>query len=191
MAAMADAAPSRPRRRLAAAAAYLLALLWQPAARAENSPLETAVKATYLYKFAAFVVWPRGAIPPDAFHLCVVGGQPFGSVLDRAVKGQSVEGRPILVQRFATLSGNPDCQILYVASTGAQPPAQVLEAVRGKPVLTFTDAATEPNARGIVNLVLADDHVRFEIDDRQAAENRLTISSKLLTLALRVWPRAQ
>jgi YfiR/HmsC-like len=42
---------------------------------------------------------------------------------------------------------------------------------------------------GVVNFVLRDNRVRFEIDENAASEDGLTISSKLLQLAVRVRPQ--
>ena len=53
-------------------------------------------------------------------------------------------------------------------------------------MLTVTDAATDPAAKGIINFVIEDDRVRFEIDNSTAAAGGLTISSKLLSLAVHV-----
>jgi prepilin-type processing-associated H-X9-DG protein len=78
---------------------------------------------------------------------------------------------------------------MFVAGSNAQSVASVLAAVRGTPVLTVTDDQTDPVATGIVNFVLVDGHVRFEIDQRSAADNGLVISSKLLSLATRVRDR--
>lgn len=61
--------------------------------------------------------------------------------------------------------------------------AQALAAMKGAPVLTVTDEATHPADRGIISFVIADNHVRFDIDDAAAAQSGLVISSKLLSLA--------
>jgi hypothetical protein len=52
-----------------------------------------------------------------------------------------------------------------------------------------TNEATQGH-KGIVNFVIVDDRVRFEIDDAEAARRGLRISSKLLSLAVSVKPRA-
>ena len=162
------------------------------AARAQPAPSEEAVKATYLYKFSPFIEWPSGAFssPSAAINLCVVGDDPFGEILDRAVTGQHVGQRPIGVRRLRTVNRNPDCHIAYVAGSGAQSVSDALNTVRGSPVLTITDSARNARAKGIVHFVLRDKRVRFEIDDQAAAENGLVISSKVLGLATSVRPRA-
>lgn len=158
---------------------------------AQGTNLAYAVKAAYLYKFAPFVSWPPGTFPTTSspFALCVIGRDPFGNLLERVTSGQTVYGRPIVIRRFETANRDTGCQIMYVAGSSAQPIPEALAAVRGTPVLTVTDGERDPGARGIINFVVQDDRVRFAIDDAAAAENRLTISSKLLSLAVAVTPR--
>ena len=64
--------------------------------------------------------------------------------------------------------------------------ARVLDAARGSPVLTITDVPAVSRTKGIINLIVVDNRVRFEIDLQSAAENGLNISSKLLDLAASV-----
>jgi hypothetical protein len=47
-----------------------------------------------------------------------------------------------------------------------------------------TDSSIEKGARGVVNFVIKDRHVRFQIDSQAASENGLKMSSKLLSLAV-------
>jgi hypothetical protein len=148
--------------------------------------LALAIKATYLYKLADFVRWPPAAVGPDAFNICIVGDDPFDGLLDRAIDGQTIDNEPIVGRR---LNGPPftlNCPILFVAGTAAKPAAAVLAAVRGHPVLTVTDGAVDQASHGIINFVLVDGHVRFEIDNVAAERNGLKISSKLLSLAVNV-----
>jgi len=163
----------------------LLGAFWPAAGRADDT-LESAVKATYLYKLAAFVAWPPGALPANSIVICVVGNDPFGAVLDQAVAGETVQQRPIIVKRYGTITANPGCQLMYVSGSGAQPVANVLAAVRGAPVLTVTDEQSDSSTAGTINFVLQDGYVRFEIDPRMAAQSGLNISSKLLSLAVRL-----
>ena len=154
-------------------------------ASAQAASLEFAVKANYLYKFAPFVQWPPAAFagPASPFAICVVGDDPFGVALDQAVKGQTVDGHPVLIRRLVAVASNPECHVVYVARTGAQKPAQVLQLLRGEPVLTVTDEGVDG---GIVQFVLRDGKVRFGVDVGAAQMSGLTISSKLLSLAVPV-----
>jgi hypothetical protein len=168
--------------------AALLALLARPAAaQPAQTPLELAIKATDLYKFAAFVEWPPNAFagPTDPAVLCVAGDDPFGPLLDQAVRGQRIGAHPIVVMRLDHVERGAACNILFVASSHRQAAAEALDKVRGQPVLTVTDAAGDSANRGMIDFVLKDARVRFRIDPRAAERGGLAISSKLLSLAVK------
>lgn len=150
--------------------------------------LEYAVKATYLYKLAPFVNWPPATFesPQQPFRICVAGDASFDAYLQQAVAGRSLGTHPFEVHRLETLTPDSQCQIVFISRLASQTVQEALEAVDGKPVLTVVDS-TEPHADGgIVKFVIARGRVRFVIDTGAAARNHITISSKLLNLALAV-----
>ncbi|MGD0189480.1 MAG: YfiR family protein [Rhizomicrobium sp.] len=150
-----------------------------------DSSLEWEVKAAYMFKFPPFVEWPASAPSSAPFDICIVGEDPFGNLLDRAAAGQRIDGRSVVISRYSEPSpGLLRCQMMYVRGD-PEFDAQALSAVRGAAVLTITDAA-EGDPKGIVNFVISDNHVRFEIDIGGANRSRLGISSKLLNVALAV-----
>jgi hypothetical protein len=174
---------------LAGAVACVLAQAVAPAARAQAAA-EYSVKAAYLYKFAPFIEWPPQALAAGApLQVCIVGPDPFGRVLDTAALGQVVGDHKVEIRRLARVEGRPSCNVMYVRKSAGQSVADALAAVHGAPILTVTDAADGDGARGILHLVVANKRVRFEVDPVAAAQNGLSISSKLLDLAITVRAR--
>ena len=165
----------------------LTAFLAAGAARADE-PLELAVKATYLYKLAPFVTWPASAWTDSTAPLviCVQGKDPFGPVLDHAVAGQKIGGRPVVVRRTPHVDGSSGCHIVYIGGSDAQTEAAALHDIGRAPMLTVTDEDRGGPAPSDVHLMLMDGRVRFLIDNGQAQQQGLAISSKLLALALKV-----
>ena len=180
---------AQPFRRIRAGVASVLAGLLSLAtpAGAQAPDLELAVKATYLYKLAPFVVWPTSALagPDDPLVICIQGQDPFGPIVDHAVEGQRVGSHPVLVRRVARLDRSASCQIAYVGGSATQSVGQALAAVDGSPVLTVTDA-DHGATKGIVHLLLDGGKVRFAINTARAERNGVGISSKLLALAVEV-----
>jgi hypothetical protein len=82
------------------------------------------------------------------------------------------------------MSRNSGCQIAYFGSNGS---ARVPSS--SPDVLTVSDDATNNGQVGIINFLVEDDRVRFAIDDAAAALSGLTLSSRLLSLAVAVKPR--
>jgi hypothetical protein len=162
--------------------------LWGLAAHAQPGSLEYPVKAAYLPKFAPFVDWPERAFdgPGSPYVICIQGPDPFGALLDQAVRGQKAGARGFLVKRIAGSARDEHCQMLYIGLQDPAEAAEALAAARGAPILTVTDGARQSAARGVIHFTLKDNRVRFDIDDQAAADNGLTVSSKLMSLALNV-----
>ncbi|HWI85834.1 MAG TPA: YfiR family protein [Sphingomonas sp.] len=162
------------------------------AAAGQSHALENQVKGVFLAKFAAYVMWPPAALgaPSEPIKLCIIGRDPFGGQLDQIVAGQRVDLHPFLIRRLSGTAAAAGCQIAFLGGTATQGISAMSDALRGKAILTVTDAALGAE-RGIVHFTLKDGRVRFYIDDAQAAQANLAISARLLSLALIVNPRPQ
>ena len=149
---------------------------------------DSAVKAAFFFKLAPFAAWPASAFPgPGApFVICVQGADPFRDLLDDAVAGQQIGGRPIVISRLGRIDGASGCQLAYLGGSDDQSRAEALDALRGAHVLTVTDEANGPGPHGMVHFVLRQGRIRFEVDLRQAETAGVTLSSKLLALAVSV-----
>lgn len=168
------------------AAVLLAAALLAGPVRAARSPekdAEYGVKAAFLYNFAKFVDWPPSAFPERRFNLCILGDDPFGHLLDDIVANDSVDGRPIAVQRGARLADLPSCHILFVGRLEHERRHDVLATLRGAAVLTVGDADGFLADGGMVNFFLEANKVRFEVDRAAVDKSPLKLSSKLLRVA--------
>lgn len=144
-------------------------------------PTDTAVKAAFLPRFARYVTWPAAAMPKGSapYLLCVVGTDPFGPMLDDAARSQLIDGRRIEVRRMNSLAAVDGCQIAFLGSS------QFVGQIGSRPVLTVTDAEST-NQRGIIHFIVAAGRVRFFIDQARANQRGISISSRLLALAVGV-----
>ena len=165
------------------------ALIFGPVA-ATAQPAEQAVKAAFIPKFARYVHWPPAAHPGagQSFVLCMIGHDPFGRLIEQAAAAEQIEGRGIQVRRLRGLDGAGDCHLAYVQGTSPQETARMLLGLRALPVLTVTDGRAGP-PRGIIHFTVSAGRVRFFIDESAAAARHLSISSRLLALALGVRQR--
>ncbi len=146
-------------------------------------PGEYDVKAVFLLNFTKFIAWPPTSASTNApFNICIVGEDPLGSALDQVVAGEQVNGRRIAIQRSHRV---PEaCDVLFVGRT-ERDPGSILSEV-GPGVLTVGETEGFLHKGGIINFVVENRHVRFDINLRNAAKASLQISSKLLSVARRV-----
>ena len=155
-------------------------------ARAQSTPSEYQIKSAYLYNFAKFVDWPPQIFnsPESPLTIGVLGDNVFGPDLEQVVQGKKVNGHP-LVCRFAT---DPEqltnAQIVFISPSEKKRVEKVLATFKDLNVLTVSQMEHFTASGGMVNFVLVDNKVRFQINDASARKSGLEISSKLLSLAI-------
>jgi hypothetical protein len=143
---------------------------------------EFQLKAVFLFNFAQFVDWPAAALPRAGapFVIGVLGKDPFGPILDDVVRGETVNGHPFVVERYRDVTQIRACQILFIPASELVHLDEILTALRGRSVLTVTDADELPPHGVIIGLLRRDNRIRLRIDLQAARASNLTISSKLL-----------
>jgi uncharacterized protein DUF4154 len=148
-------------------------------------PSEYQVKAAFLYNFAKFVEWPAAAFADDRapFTLCIVGEDLFGSALSEIAAHKNVKGRTLAVKHLKEEAGLRTCHILFVNSSEKKKLARILGILRGSHVLTVGEMDGFGQSGGMINFVLEENRVHFEINVEAADRAGLKISSKLLELA--------
>jgi YfiR/HmsC-like len=167
-----------------------LALITGPALTAQRSrPTQYDVEAAYLYQFVNFVQWPpskSNAEGPKSFLICVLGRDPFGKTLDDTIKGETLNGMALAARRIASAQEAADCRVLFVSSSLGSEVTHDLDILRRSPVLTASDMPDFLRSGGMIQFVLIDNRVRFEIDVGNAQRAGLTLSSQLLKVALSI-----
>lgn len=166
------------------------AWLASAATAAAAPPLEYQVKAVFLLRFAQFVEWPRDAFDSSSTPLVigVLGNDPFGDYLDEIVRGETVDGRPLVVRRFEDIEEGARSHVLFVSRSEAERLPQITRALGTKPVLLVGEADRFASQGGMIGFVMQNNRIRFSINPDAAKAARLTLSSKLLRSATIVDP---
>jgi hypothetical protein len=156
-------------------------------AHAQDSPAssEYLIKAGFIYNFANLVQWPANAFAQadSPIVIGILGEDPFGTVLDRVLAGKRVNGRVFLLKRLKSVPDLKECHIVFVSSSEVAHLTEAVRLVKGMPILTIGEIPGFAKRGGIINLVLEDNKVHFEVNVEAAKEADLNISSRLLALA--------
>jgi hypothetical protein len=179
----------------------ILAMLAVPQAYGDSaSTREYQVKAAFLYNFMMFVDWPTGKTPAadESIIIGIIGKDPFENAFE-PVKDKQVNGRKVIVKRFKGLeeikkSGMDKefeeikkCHLLFICSSEKAVAKEITDLVKNNNVLTVGDMpGFLESGGGIINFVLEEEKVRFEINQTNAEQSKLQIRSQLLRLAKRV-----
>jgi YfiR/HmsC-like len=150
---------------------------------AQSSPdPEYQLKAVFLFNFAQFVEWPASAFPNSQTPLVIgiLGEDPFGPYLDETVRGESVNDRPLVVRRYRSVEEITVCHILFISRREDRRIKGILDSLRGRSVLTVSDADRFATRGGMIRFVTDHKRIRFRINLEAARAASLTLSSKLL-----------
>ncbi len=171
-----------------AACALLLQCFLTPSAYAnpENKPTQYDVEAAYLFNFGKFVGWPAAPAADAPFVICVLGQDPFGPILDGTVAGETLKGRQVEDKRISRPQEATGCSILYISSSESGRLSRILPVIHEAPVLTVSDIPDFVQQGGMIQFVLRDGRVRFEVNLAPAQSNGLSVSSELLKVAVEV-----
>jgi hypothetical protein len=149
------------------------------------APSEYQVKAVFLFNFSRFVEWPDSAFagPAAPFVIGVFGYDPFGDQLEEATRGETVNGRPLVIRRLRDAGEAGDCQILFMHRSEEARMGAVLEALDHRSTLTVSDLDVAGQRGVMIALATQDNRIRLRVNVNSARAARLTISSKLLRSA--------
>jgi hypothetical protein len=153
-----------------------------PVAKLDVRRDESQIKAAFLYKFTAYVDWPDGAFATaDApLTIGVIGADALATELEQVVAGRKVNDRLVAVRRLKPDDPLKGVQIVFIG----QGTSMHLRPSPGLLVVTEAEAALTQGS--VINFVLVDRRVRFEIALDAAEKNGLRLSSRLLAVAEKV-----
>jgi len=152
----------------------------------QANPTEYQVKAAYLYNFGRFVEWPPKVAAGEFFSVCVLGQDPFGVTLDKTIAGEDINGKKAAVRRIARLQDAALCRILFISLAEENHLKEILAALAGMSVLTVSDIPQFAQRGGMIQFVMRENKVRFEVNLTTAERDGLTMSSQLLKVAVNV-----
>lgn len=156
-------------------------------ARAQNSgPSEYQLKAAFIYNFVKFVDWPTQAFADASspYVIGVLGDNVFGDDLEQMVGNKVIKNRPLKFETFHSVMEVTNCQVLFISASEHNHFHQILDALRGKSILTISESDHFIDDGGMIDFKLVNRRVRFQINDKAAKKAGLMISSDLLHLAL-------
>jgi len=146
---------------------------------------EYVVKAGFLYNFAKYVEWPAAAFENAStpISIAILGADPFGDELDKALKNKTVRERGFVILRHREPADLKPCHILFIPKTEKARTPEILKQVESWPTLTVGEDEGFARAGGVVNILIEKEKPRLEVNPDAAEKARLTINSKLLKLS--------
>jgi hypothetical protein len=150
---------------------------------APPSPSEYEVKAAFLYNLAKFIDWPSGALPASdtQLRIGILGDSPMFEAISQ-LGDKTIGERKLEVRRVTPESKLDEYHIIFLDQT-VKNADQLAFNLRGSKTLTVGETEAFCRDGGLVNFILINNRVGFEINQKAAERAGFIISSKLLNLA--------
>jgi hypothetical protein len=144
---------------------------------------EVKYKATFTLNFIRYIGWPESANQGD-FVIGVLKSKEIADNMKEQSAGKKLGLQEIVIKDFKSIEEITGCQVIFVSAyTNFAKYAAAISDKTGKNTLIVTEAEGSTNNGAIINFVIRDDKLKFEIHKANAAKSGLQISSKLEGMA--------
>jgi hypothetical protein len=145
-----------------------------------------AVKAAYLYRFTQYIEWPAAPSTAEPFTIAVLDAPGVAAELRRILPNHPIKNSAAQVREIARIQDLGAAQMLFIGSPQIDRVRSAIAALTARPVLVVTDAEQGLEAGSVLNFVMLEHRVRFEVSLIAADRSQLRISAELLGVATRV-----
>ncbi|MEO8058901.1 MAG: YfiR family protein [Burkholderiales bacterium] len=152
------------------------------------SASESQVKAAFLYRFLGFVEWPAQAFERTDSPLVigVLGADALAEELEAVVAGRVVHGHPVEARKIRRGDSFAGLHVLFVGQAAGPAISSLMGASKAGALLAVTETEEALAQGSMINFVVVDNKVRFDVAPGLAEQRSLKISSRLLAVARRV-----
>lgn len=148
--------------------------------------------ATFLYNLLmpVFIEWPEEVYSKstDTVTIGILGDDPFGDTL-QFIDGITVFNRTLVIERFDKDASPEDlsrCQIVFIPASLEKDFPRILESIQHLPILTVSDIEGFIDRGGMIDFIVINEGLDFEINRSTVERANLKCHSRLLGSAHRI-----
>lgn len=142
---------------------------------------EYQYKAKFLGFTAYYTTFPTPADPSRPWVIGVLGRSPFGRTLAETFTSETtIRGRSVLLRFPQTPQEASSVDVLFICASEQDRVPEILEGLRGRPVLTVGDTPGFGQRGVMVNFFIDQSYVRMEVNLPAARRAGFEFSSAFL-----------
>jgi len=148
---------------------------------------EYTIKAAFLYNFSKFIDWPEGTfIDASGFRICIAGKNPFSDKILSSISENKTKSLQVNIKRIGNDGIVKGCQIVFISEPSSILGKHIIKSNHQLNLLTVSDEPGFTAGGGVIELFSVNRKVRFKVNLKAAKIANLRISSRLLSLAVKV-----
>lgn len=146
---------------------------------------EYELKIAMIKHFFDFIKWPPGNSTSGQFIFGIIGDTPISEQAEKLYKQITIPEKEIYVKTIpnADLAKLKECNVLIIGNIEAERLKEILSIIGDLPILSISDTEGFAEIGVLINLIKAENKVKFEINYSAVKRSGLVFSSKLYKLA--------
>jgi hypothetical protein len=141
-------------------------------------------KKSFIWAFTKYIEWPASYGSGD-FTIGVLGDSPIMSHLEQLKSSYGkVDGQSISIVKYSSVSKIGKCHILYIPENKSSSLSSVINKLKGTSTLIITEGEGLARQGAIINFVVRQSKIKFEINKKTAESYSLQVSSVLSDLGI-------
>ncbi len=151
-------------------------------------PSQAEIKAAFLLNFARFAEWSPTSISeaPTLLMFCFDAAEDVRIAFQSVAGGKEIEGRRITIRKISTPADARTCDVVFANDSKRDREIKLLKTAQDAGALTVGDGPEFLSCAGMIQLVVDDNRMRFDINMTAVNRANIKLSSKLLALARHV-----
>ena len=162
---------------------FSIVSLFFPATAVAGDAKIDNIKVAYIYNFIRYINWPESNTKKDVFHICV---HKDSDLQEKLLKLESKTVKSKNIKIFSISGAGKElskCEVLVLPKLKQAELKEFTTYASPSNILTISDTQGYARLDVMINLVVLDNKIRFEVNLNEVDSAALTISSNLLKLA--------
>ena len=150
----------------------------------KDTDTNAILKASYIYNFAKMIDWPE-AEKSGNFIIGVYGNSNVYKELIKKYASKNIGNQQIEVKKLSDTPTVGKIHLLYITKEKNEDIPMLIKSVKKKAVLVVTESSGSLDEGSIINFIIVDANLNFELNVDQANKHDLIVGSRLKDLAYR------
>ncbi len=150
----------------------------------KDTDTTSIVKAAYIYNFAKLIDWPSSNKKGN-FIIGVYGQTNVYQELIKKYSAKRIGTQDIEIKKLSETPDVGDVHVLFIAEDNTKDLEAILNFIEFEPVLVITEAKKTLNRGSVINFLIIDNSLKFELNISEAQNRQLIIGSRLKDLAFK------
>jgi len=157
-------------------------MAFQQSPKMKNTDTNAILKASYIYNFAKMIDWPE-AEKSGNFIIGVYGNSSVYKELIKKYASKNIGNQQIEIKKLSDTPSVGKIHLLYISKDKSSDISALVSSVTKEAVLVVTENTGALGKGSIINFVIVNNNLKFELNIETASEHKLIVGSRLKDLA--------